>query len=65
MVLDRLARIEGILNDQTARLSQIQIRDNRSPNHSSTSPYSAIEPFPMPHLLQNLLFLSFVRNYLL
>ena len=43
MVLDRLARIEGILNDQTARLAQIQIRDSLSPNHSSTSPYSVID----------------------
>jgi hypothetical protein len=42
MVLDRLARIEGILNDQTARISQIQIRDNISSNHSSTFPYSAM-----------------------
>jgi hypothetical protein len=53
MVLDRLARIEGILNDQTARLSQLQIRDHLSPN---TSPFSAIDtssstPFPpeRPH----------------
>jgi hypothetical protein len=43
MVLDRLARIEGILNDQTARLSQIQSRDNLSPQQLSTSPYSAME----------------------
>ena len=40
MVLDRLARIEGILNDQTARLAQLQIRDHLSPN---TSPFSAME----------------------
>jgi hypothetical protein len=45
MVLDRLARIEGILNDQTARLSQIQLRggDLSSPAQLSTSPYSALE----------------------
>lgn len=43
MVLDRLARIEGILNDQTARLSQLQIRDNLSSNHSPTSPYSVMD----------------------
>ena len=43
MVLDRLARIEGILNDQTARLSQIQIRDILSPSHSTASPYSAMD----------------------
>ena len=46
MVLDRLARIEGILNDQTARLSQLQHRgtgDLSSPNQLSASPYSALE----------------------
>ena len=43
MVLDRLARIEVILNDQTARLSQLQSRDNLSPQQLSTSPYSAMD----------------------
>ena len=43
MVLDRLARIEGILNDQTIRLSQLQIHDNVSPNQMSTSPFSTMD----------------------
>jgi hypothetical protein len=46
MVLDRLARIEGILNDQTARLSQLQLHgttgDWSSPNQLSTSHYSGL-----------------------
>jgi hypothetical protein len=46
MVLDRLARIEGILNDQTLRIQQLQSHDtNFSPMHNavSTSPYSAMD----------------------
>jgi hypothetical protein len=45
MVLDRLARIEGILADQTARLTQIQSREAHglSPNQVSTSPFSAMD----------------------
>jgi len=43
MVLDRLARIEGILNDQTLKLAQLQARDHRSPNQASTSPFSAMD----------------------
>jgi hypothetical protein len=57
MVLDRLARIEGILHDQTARLSQLQrqpARDNPSPIQISTSPLSAMDTsssttFPPDH----------------
>jgi len=41
MVLDRLARIEGILNDQTARISALQLRDSVSPNHFVTSPFDS------------------------
>lgn len=45
MVLDRLARIEGILADQTARLTHLQSRgdNNVSPNQLSTSPFSAMD----------------------
>jgi hypothetical protein len=44
MVLDRLARIEHILNDQTTRLSQLQpTRDTQSPTQLTTSPYSTVE----------------------
>ena len=43
MVLDRLARIEGILNDQTLKLAQLQVRENLSPNQASSSPFSAME----------------------
>ena len=60
MVLDRLARIEGILADQTARLTQLQSRENISPNQLSTSPFSAMDtsssttfpPEPHPVLLR-------------
>jgi hypothetical protein len=43
MILDRLARIEGILNDQTARLVQLQAQDRLSLSQLSTSPYSALD----------------------
>lgn len=43
MVLDRLARIEGILADQTARLTQLQTREHLSPNQLTTSPFSAMD----------------------
>jgi hypothetical protein len=43
MVLDRLARIEGILNDQNLKLAQLQSREQRSPHQTSTSPYSAMD----------------------
>jgi hypothetical protein len=42
MVLDRLARIEGILADQTARLTQLQTREHLSPNQLA-SPFSAVD----------------------
>jgi hypothetical protein len=56
MVLDRLARIEGILNDQTAKISQLQqSRETLSPNQLSTSPISGMDTsssttFPPEHI---------------
>ena len=47
MVLTRLARIEGILNDQTLKLAQLQAsRDDLSPNQASISPFSAMDTTP-------------------
>lgn len=43
MILDRLARIEGILNNQTARLIQLEARDSHSLSQLSPSPYSALD----------------------
>jgi Fungal Zn(2)-Cys(6) binuclear cluster domain len=43
MVLDRLARIEGILADQTARLTQLQSREHLSLTQLSTSPLSVMD----------------------